>query len=113
MNQITLNKVIKLVDNYNKWLNAKIERYGTDELYLDKSSTFIGLPEVAEPIAMKMLGSKCKTSVNGIEDVVTDEFDIDNLRDTIKWCKRCVSNGCKFIESENPDAFLEAPDEDD
>lgn len=123
------NKAQKLVDKYNEKVDLLTKRFGTDEIYLDKSGSNVSGLEKA--YKMKVLSRNEKQMIIEEEpnyrQTLTAEYDeeynewwvrgfndgVDGLVPDIKWANRCLNNGIKWFESENPDAFLEKDDEDE
>ncbi|MBO4549690.1 MAG: hypothetical protein J5733_03075 [Bacteroidaceae bacterium] len=137
----------KQIDEKFKFLIKKAERFNamvakayvdcqTDEVYLDRSSTCVGLPEYISLLSWKREDTSITFSVMEGEFsyyegkdkrhvsewriyVDKDEDGEEYFEGAFEFCvdldymKRCVRSGIRFWQSEDPDRFLEKDDDDD
>lgn len=127
----------KLIDKEFKSLIRKIDRFNerlfeirkmcqTMKVYLDKSSTRISPPESIEQLVYSIYNNELSVwqSNEGYKDtwrvhVVCDEDGDEGfegsyeLEEDIKYMRKCIENGLKFWQSEDPDRFLESDDDDE
>ena len=124
------NKIASLrrrKDRVNEKLIELSVKYGTKELYLDKSSTCIGKPEFISPIEV-ISESTChlllehKLGKSTEKWYIRPEKDEDGeiyvegayeFVDDLNWYKKCINAAEKFYQSEEPDRFLESDGDED
>ena len=121
-----LKALMRKAERFNEQLFGVRKLCGTMEVYLDKSSTLISSPEVIEPIVCNIHDNKLtawQSNPLGREDwlvqVVKDEDGEEYFEGAyefatdIDWMRKCVNNGLKFYQSEEPDRFLESNEDED
>lgn len=115
-----LQNVAKKIRTYNKRLADAERTYGTDALYLDKSSTIVGTPNKALKAAIiSRTQDEMKVSLQGQRITLTVEFDgyefyvggAEEFEAAIRYDKKCIRAGIKFYKSADPDSELEQEDE--
>lgn len=118
--QKQFNRVERAIKRYNAQLEEAIKKYDTDELYLDKSSTLVSVPEKAVPaqiikrengimdVRLQGVGVLMRVCVDEDGEEYVD--GIEEFDEYIKYDKKCLKNGINLWESENPDSFLESED---
>lgn len=115
----------KAIDRINTLITDITKKCSSNEVYLDKSSTLIGTPEAITPLTITAQGEHfldiaCEQFTWHIEE----EWDEDEQEwmegwageeflDDLKWIRKCVKNGLKFYQAEDPDRFLETPDDEE
>lgn len=116
--------LIRKAESFNKRLFEIRKLCQTSDIYLDKSSTLISLPENVEPICCSLYENRLtawQSNENGRSDwQVTIERDEDGEEyfegayefvSDIDYMHKCINNGLRFWQSEDPDRFLEEDEE--
>lgn len=122
-----LDSLTRTIERFNKKLEETCQRCGTNEVYLDNSSTCGGLPEFIAPIKIVSrseeqmhiehhIGTsvdRCHIRPEKDEDGYTYLECLDDFLEDLNYVKRCVKRGEKFYQSEDPDRFLESDGDED
>ena len=135
----------KRVSRLNAYINEVVEKVGSNEVYLDKSSTFVSLPDSIWPfeevvtenpereLVFKQKYEMSRFTASGIEkneefytirikweyDEESDEWYSDyhgdsfDFEEDMRYIKKCVRNGLRFWENEDPDRFLEQEEDEE
>ena len=118
-------RYIKAIDRINAYITEITNRCGSDEIYLDKSSTLIGTPESITPLEITQQDEHsmviaCNLFTWQLEEEWDEDYEEwcenwvgEELLDDLKWIRKCVNNGLKFYQAEDPDRFLEQPDDEE
>lgn len=114
-----IKRIVRRCTKYNKKIETAIKRFDTNELYLDKSG-IISPPVVAELITLEVVNKELIITLQGDKYRVSLELDYEDecyyivgtfdFDQDISYCNKCITNGIRFWESENPDGFLESED---
>lgn len=107
-----IKKSIKAIDKFNEELARYVAVSGDSELPII-DCTVVGT-EPVQPYKYKVLKTMLKvTDLTGDEIVVRDEYDAEELRESLKYDKRRLNKAWRVWKSENPDAELERDTDDD
>lgn len=98
--------LIKAIDKFNADFSAYINASGDSDLpTID--STIIGY-DPAQPYTYQVLKTRIKvTDADGMEYTVTDELELDEVKEAIKYDRRRLAKAWRVFRSENPDWELE------
>lgn len=139
----------KRVARLNAYIDEVVRKVGSNEVYLDKSSTIISAPDSVWPFeevpvenpekevrfqqkyvfheyVYKSSGTTIEEKVENYTISITWEYDEESdewyaqyhgscfdFDEDIQFVKRCVRNGLRFWQSEDPDRFLEQDDDEE
>lgn len=111
LTQKQINAITKRIDKFNADFEEFVRVNGESELpTID--STVIGY-DPAQAYTYKVLKTRViVTDCDGDKYTVTDEFDLEELNEAIKYDKRRLSKAWRVFKSENPDMELEKDDEE-
>lgn len=98
--------LIKAIDKFNADFAAYTKATGDSDLpTID--STIIGY-DPAQPYTYQVLKTRIKvTDADGMEYTVTDELELDEVKEAIKYDRRRLAKAWRVFRSENPDWELE------
>ena len=101
----------KAIDKFNADLAAYTKASGDGDLpYID--STPLGYSP-AEPYTYQVLKTRVKvTDVDGQPYTITDETELDEVKEAIKYDRRRLAKAWRIFKSDNPDWELEHDTED-
>lgn len=106
------NSLIKAIEKFNADFAAYTKASGDSDLpTID--STIIGY-DPAQPYTYQVLKTRIKvTDSDGIEYTVTNESELDEVKEAIKYDRRRLAKAWRVFKSENPDWELEHDTEDE
>lgn len=125
------NRMKKKIYALSKFVEDTVEYCGGDRgIFLDKSSTLLSCEEIGKLIVLVDNDNEFKAYFENIDDekyptfhftLIEDDGDIvfhnntfsNDPTEDIFYIKKCVNNGKKMFESENPDAFMEQEEDDE
>lgn len=101
----------KAIDKFNEDLSAFTKANGDCELpTID--STIIGY-EPAQPYTYQVLKTRIKvTDADGEAYTITDEYELDEVKESLKYDRRRLAKAWRVFESDNPDLELEHDTDD-
>lgn len=104
--------LIKAIDKFNADLAAYTKASGDSDLpYID--STLLGYSP-AEPYTCQVFKTRVKvTDVDGQPYTITDETELDEVKEAIKYDRRRLAKAWRIFKSDNPDWELEHDTDED
>lgn len=104
--------LIKAIDKFNADFAAYTKASGDSDLpTID--STIIGY-DPAQPYTYQVLKTRIKvTDADGMEYTITDEYELDEVKEAIKYDRRRLAKAWRVFKSENPDWELEHDTDDE
>ena len=112
-----------IADRQTKSLTKAIEKFNADFAAYTKASGDSDLPTIdstiigydpAQPYTYQVLKTRIKvTDADGMEYTITDELELDEVKEAIKYDRRRLAKAWRVFKSENPDWELEHDTEDE
>lgn len=119
--------IVKIIERYDNNLLDLQQKYGTQELYLDRSSTCGCLPEEITPYNITY-HTKDRLTIEYRVGKHAEKIDIypardeygelylygaDEFAEDISWNRNRIKSAERFYQSENPDQYLESDGDED
>jgi len=105
------DSLTRAIDKFNKDLNEYFRVSEENELP-DIDTTCIGFSP-AQPYKYQVLKTRVKvTDADGQGYTITDEWELDEVNEALKYDRRRLNKAWRVWKSENPDAELEKDDEE-
>ena len=122
-----LARQVKRIASFNKHLEDLYQKYGTQELYLDNSSTHISAPEIITPLEItfqsnEMLKVQHRQGNSMYDWTIAIEYYEDGdiglegcyeFEEDLKYYRKCIKSAERFYQSEDPDKILESDGNED
>lgn len=106
------NSLIKAIEKFNADFAAYTKASGDSDLPII-DCTICGY-DPAQPYTCQVLKTRVKvTDADGIEYTVTNEKELDVVKETIKYDRRRLAKAWRVFKSYNPDWELEHDTEED
>lgn len=125
------NSLLRTVERFNNYLLSVQQKCDTTDVYLDKSSTCVSPPERVTIVHVEWhkdsdtmflvnwQGSGENATRNDWHIYIETDEDGEEyfegayeLVEDLKYMRKCINNGLRFWQAEDPDRFLEQDDDE-